>query len=281
MVKIITDSTTDLTAQIKDSVITVPLTVRFGDTEYADGITITKNEFYERLIESDTLPTTSQPTPDLFTQQFEKIKASGDTAVVITVSSKLSGTYQSAMIAASDYEDRIFVVDSKSVAIGTAILTEYALSLVKSGMSASEIYDALIQKRDEVCVIGMLDTLEYLKKGGRISSAVAFAGGLLMIKPVICLDDGEIKMLGKARGSKQANNLLAQEIQNSGGVNFDMPILTGFTGLSDILLKKYISDSEDIWMPAGQPPRYVQIGSVIGTHAGPGAIAVAFFKNNK
>ena len=281
MVKIITDSTTDLTAQIKDSVITVPLTVRFGDTEYADGITITKNEFYERLIESDTLPTTSQPTPDLFTQQFEKIKASGDTAVVITVSSKLSGTYQSAMIAASDYEDRIFVVDSKSVAIGTAILTEYALSLVKSGMSASEIYDALIQKRDEVCVIGMLDTLEYLKKGGRISSAVAFAGGLLMIKPVICLDDGEIKMLGKARGSKQANNLLAQEIQNSGGVNFDMPILTGFTGLSDILLKKYISDSEDIWTPAKQPPRYVQIGSVIGTHAGPGAIAVAFFKNNK
>ncbi len=281
MVKIITDSTTDLTTENKSKVITVPLTVRFGDIEYADGITITKNEFYDRLIESDALPTTSQPTPDLFSKQFEKIKASGDRAVVITLSSKLSGTYQSAMIAASEYEGTVFVVDSKSVSIGTAILTEYALTLAQDGMSANEIYNTLIQKRDEVCVIGMLDTLEYLKKGGRISSAVAFAGGLLMIKPVICLADGEIKILGKARGSKQANNLLAQEIQNSGGVNFDMPILAGFTGLSDILLNKYISDSKEIWLPAGQPPRHVQIGSVIGTHAGPGAIAVAFFKNNK
>ena len=121
------------------------------------------------------------------------------------------------------------------------------------------------------------DISELLKKGGRISSAVALAGGLLNIKPVISVNDGEIKLLGKARGSRQGNNLLVQEIQKAGGVDFSMPVMLGYTGLSDAMLLKYIEDSKHIWEKGLESVRYTTIGSVIGTHAGPGAYAAAFF----
>ena len=132
-------------------------------------------------------------------------------------------------------------------------------------------------KKEYICLIAMLDTLEYLKKGGRISAAVAFAGGLLNIKPVVNVKDGVINMLGKARGSKQGNNLLVQEIEKTGGIDFDLPILLGYSGLSDALLKKYIPDSAPLWENGIDTLRYTSIGSVVGTHAGPGAVAAAFF----
>lgn len=281
MVRIIADSTTDLTESVRERVTVIPLTIRFGDEEYIDGVNITKKEFYEKLIESDTLPKTSQATPEQFEKIFKEVKEAGDTAVVITLSAKLSGTCQSANIAAADYEDSVFVVDSNSVTIGTAILVDYALTLAERGMEARDIALELLAKRDDIRLVAMLDTLEYLKKGGRISAATAFAGGLLMIKPVICVEDGEVKMLGKARGSKQANNLLVEEIGKAGGVDFDMPVLLGYTGLSDILLKKYIEDSERLWKHAKEELSTLQIGSVIGTHAGPGAVAAAFFSKNQ
>ena len=276
-VKIIVDSTIDVTNDIKEKLTIVPLTVNFGETEYIDGITITHNEFYEKLIESDVIPTTSQPTPDAFAKVFEEIKNNNDTAVVITVSSKLSGTYQSATIAASDYPDNIIVVDGKTVAIGTGILAKFALELAQKGLSAKEIAETLENEKNNVFVIAMLDTLEYLKKGGRISKTAALAGTLLSIKPVVSIYDGVISILGKARGSKQANNFLITEIQKY-GINFEKPILLGYTGLSDILLKKYIEDSKDIWEGNVDNLNYTPIGSVVGTHAGPGAVAVAFFK---
>ena len=279
MVRIIIDSTIDLTPAVASRVEIVPLTVNFGQNEYKDGINITRREFYEKLIECDTLPTTSQATPDAFDGAFKKIAAQGDTAVVITLSQKLSGTYQSACIAAGEYGDRIHVVDSGSTAIGSGVLVEYALDCVDKGMDAKTVAKAIEKERSRVIVIAMLDTLEYLKKGGRISSTVAFAGSLLMIKPVACIDDGEIKILGKARGSKAANNLLVTEIEKAGGVDFSMPLLLGYTGLSDVLLKKYIEDSSALWKHSRSALESVQIGSVIGTHAGPGAVAVAFFKN--
>jgi len=121
--------------------------------------------------------------------------------------------------------------------------------------------------------------LEYLKRGGRISKTAAFVGGALSIKPVISLKDGEIVILGKARGSKQANNLLVSEIQNAGGVDFSKPVLLGYTGLSEVVLEKYINDSEMLWKDGTDELRSTAIGSIIGAHAGPGAIAAAFFKN--
>lgn len=280
-VRIIIDSTTDLTEALQEKVITAPITIRFGNTEYIDGVDITNRMFYEKLIESDVLPTTSQATPDVFEQIYKNVKENGDTAVVITISSKLSGTFQSATIASEEYKDCIYIVDSGSVTIGAGILTEYALKLVDDGKSAKEIYDELIKVRENIYIVALLDTLEYLKKGGRISSTAAIAGSLLSIKPVINVVDGVINTLGKARGSKQGNNLLVKEIEQAGGIDFNMPLLLGYTGLSDALLKKYIEDSSYLWENSVDRLQSTIIGSAIGVHAGPGAVAVAFFKNSK
>ena len=276
-VRIIADSTADLMPNYKEKVHTVPLTVHFGEQEYLDGVTIDKKEFYEKLIESDVLPTTSQATPDAFMGEFERAKEAGDSVVVITLSSALSGTYQSAKIAAADY-DNVYVVDGGSVAIGNGILVERACGLRDAGMSAAEIAAVLEQEKQNLIVVALVDTLEYLKKGGRISKTVAAVGGMLNIKPVLSIVDGEIRILGKARGSKMGNNLLVQEIEKAGGVDFSRPVLLGYTGISDALLLKYIEDSKHIWEGNLDEMRYTGIGSVIGTHAGPGAVAVAFFK---
>ena len=275
--RIIVDSTADLVPEIKERVHIVPLTVHFGDEEYIDGVTIDHETFYNRLIESDVLPTTSQATPDAFMKEFDKIKEAGEEAVVITLASKFSGTYQSAMIAALEYEN-IYVVDSTSAAMGSGILVELAFKLLDEGKKAAEIALILEEEKKKIVVVALVDTLEYLKKGGRISKAVAFAGGVLNIKPVLSVIDGEINMLGKARGSKMGNNLLVQEIDKAGGIDFTKPVLLGYSGISDALLLKYIEDSRHIWEGNLNEVRYTSVGSVIGTHAGPGAVVVAFFK---
>ena len=275
-VRIIVDSTADLMPAIKARVEVVPLTVHFGEEEYIDGITISHREFYEKLVETDLMPSTSQANPDAFQRVYEKVTAAGDSAVVLAIASGLSGTCQSANIAAADY-DNIHVVDTATVAIGSGILCEYALQLADSGMEAKDIAAELEQVKGRIHVIAMLDTLEYLWKGGRLSRTAAVAGGILNIKPVLAIINGEIKVLGTARGSKQANNLLASEIEKAGGVDFDMPVMLGYTGLSDALLNKYIEDSKALWENSRTELNSTIIGSVIGTHAGPGAVAVAFF----
>ena len=276
--RIIVDSTADLMPEFKSRVHTVPLTVRFGDQEYIDGVTIDHKAFYEKLIESDVLPTTSQATPDAFIKEFEKAKEAGEAAVVITLASNFSGTYQSATIAADDYEN-IYVIDSGSAAMGSGILAELAFKLLDEGKNAEEIAAILEEEKKKIIIVALVDTLEYLKKGGRISKAVAFAGGVLNIKPVLSVIDGEINMLGKARGSKMGNNLLVEEINKAGGIDFSKPVLLGYSGISDALLLKYIEDSRHIWEGNLNEVRYTTVGSVIGTHAGPGAVVVAFFKN--
>ena len=280
-VRIVIDSTADVSAVLRHRFSVVPLTVHFGEQEYVDGVDLTHEKFYELLVECDTLPTTSQATPAAFEEVYAQAQAQDETVVVLTVASKLSGTYQSAVIAAQDYPDRVHVVDSGSVAIGTGILAEMALRWVDEGMSAAEIAQCLEEEKEKVCVVALLDTLEYLKRGGRISKTVALAGGLLNIKPVAAIKDGEILILGKARGSRQGNNLLIQQIHEAGGVDFQKPVLLGYTGLSDALLEKYVIDSRTLWEERKEPLERCMISSVIGTHAGPGAIAAAFFSKGK
>ena len=276
--RIIVDSTADLLPAIKEQVSVVPLTVHFGNEEYIDGVTIDHKTFYEKLVETDVHPSTSQATPDGFAREYEKAEKAGDNAVVITLSSRLSGTFQSATIATDGYEN-IYIVDSGSVAVGCGILVELALQLRDAGFGAKQIVQELEKAKEKICIVALVDTLEYLKKGGRVSKTVAFAGALLNIKPVLSIVDGQINILGKARGSRQGNNLLVQEIEKAGGVDFSKPVLLGYTGLSDALLLKYIEDSKPLWKKGLETIRYTTIGSVIGTHAGPGAVAVAFFKN--
>jgi len=282
-VRIIIDSTADVAENLRARFTVLPLTLRFGDEEYLDRVTITSEEFYRKLVESDVMPCTSQATPYAFARAFRDAVEAGEDVVAITVSSCLSGTCQSAMMAAEEFPGRVYVVDSQNVALGSGILAEYALKLADSGMSAEQIAASLIRERANVRLIALVNTLEYLKRGGRISKTAAVAGELLSIKPVIAVRGGvgEVEILGKARGSRQANNLLVKEIENAGGVDFAMPVMLGYTGLSDQMLQKYIQDSAALWQDHGENLRSTIIGSVIGTHAGPGAVAVAFFSANK
>lgn len=276
-VQIIVDSTADMPERFAAQCRVVPLTVQFGNETFIEGVTIDRRRFYERLVESDVLPTTSQATPAAFAAVFDEVARAGDSAVVLTLSSKLSGTYQSACIAAAEYEN-IYVVDSQNVAIGTGILAQYALRCAAEGMDAKTLAALLERKREDVCLIALLDTLEYLKRGGRVSRTVAFAGGLLNIKPVATVQDGEVRLIGKARGSKQGNNLLTEKITQCGGVDFALPILLGYSGLSDACLQKYVEDSRALWETGTDRLESTLICSVIGTHTGPGVVAVAFFK---
>lgn len=277
-IKFITDSASDMIDGSYGEVSFVPLTVRFDETDYLDGVNISHTEFYERLINSRELPVTSQASPYVFEQEYKKARDNNDTVIVITMSSKLSGTYQSAVMAACDYEDMVYVVDSENVTVGEYILIRYGILLKNKGLDAKAIVTELEQAKKKIHLVGLLDTLEYLKKGGRISKTVAFAGGMLGIKPVIAIENGEVTMLGKARGSKQGNNLLVEQINKAGGIDYDMPYMLGYTGLSDELLQKYINDNEDLWRSKTDSLEQISVGAAIGTHVGPGAIAIAFFE---
>lgn len=275
-IRIMIDSTADLPASLLEKMSIVPLTIHFGDEEYMDGVTITHKEFYEKLTSGTVLPTTSQATPDAFTRALQPLVDNGDTVIVITLASRLSGTFQSAMIAAESFGDKVYVVDSRSVTIGAGILAQYALSLIAQGMEAKAIFEELMVAREKIRLLACLDTLEYLHRGGRISRTVAIAGGLLSIKPIISVQDGVINMVSKARGTRLANTQLLKDIQSTGGADFNRPYLLGYTGTDDTLLRKFIEASAAYWPDAQNLP-CAQIGSVVGTHAGPGAYAVAFF----
>lgn len=280
MVRIVIDSASDIELEkAKELKLDfMPLKTIFGEDEYLDGVTITHEQFFEKLIECGTMPTTSQISPYDFEKKFEEIKAAGDTAVVITLSSLLSGTYQSATIAASDYEDCVTVVDSLNVCIGEQNLVMLAVRLRDQGLSASEIAAELEEAKHHIKVLAVFDTLEYLKRGGRISKTAAWAGNVLSIKPVISIEKGEVAILGKARGSKNGNNMLIQQINQSNGIDFSMPYSLAYSGLSDVLLQKYVKDSSAIWEGHTDKLPVSTIGATIGTHAGPGAIAVSYFE---
>lgn len=277
MIRIITDSASDIGDKKREDLIVLPVNIAFGGEEFQDGVTLSHKEFYERLIECDTLPVTSQVSPYEFGEAYRKVKEEGGQAIVITLSSKLSGTWQSAEIAAQEYGDMVRVVDSENASIGQRILVEYALRMADEGLPFEEIAERLEKDKKRIRLIALLDTLEYLKKGGRISKTAALAGSLLSIKPVIAIQGGEVAILGKARGSKQGNNLLAEQIRLTGGIDFEMPFVLGYTGLSDVTLRKYVADNEALWKPYVEELETASVGGTIGTHVGPGAIGAAFF----
>lgn len=255
----------------------VPLTIWIDGEEYLDGVTITHEGFYERLKHCAGLPTTSQITPHAFAQTFQRELAEGDEAVVITLSNKMSGTCQSAAIAAEEYGGRVWVVDSRNVSAGERILVEYALQLRDRGMRAEAIARALESARGRIRVLALVDTLEYLIKGGRLGKAAGLAGAVLQIHPLLGVKDGEVTAFGKAYGTKKSRELLTQTLYAQGGVDFDMPYLFAYTGLDDDKLRGYLDASRSVWAGHADRSRTVIIGSTVGTHVGPGAAVVAFF----
>ena len=283
-VRIITDSASDISQELaKELNITVlPLKVRFGEEEFLDGVTLSNRQFYERLIETDEIPKTSQITPFEYRSNFEKAVKAGDQVVCFTLSSGVSGSYQSACVAAQEFEGDVFVVDTQQFCISEAIIVERAVQMRDMGMSAAEIFAAIEAEKKDAHVLAIFNTLEYLKLGGRISAAAAFAGGLLSLKPVLTIEDGVVRILGKARGSRNGNNMLTEFAEKLGGIDFERPFCFGYTGFSDETLKKYIHDSARLYedkIDVNDPGnfRIHKVGATIGTYAGPGAIAVAFF----
>lgn len=279
-VRIITDSASDMSPAEHPALAVLPLSVTFGTDVYMDGVDIDHQRFYEMLVERDELPKTGQVNPYAFSQAIAEAREAGDEAVIITVGAKLSGTNQSARTALAEAPGGdVYVVDSNNVTLGERVLVEYALRLVDEGQGAAQIAAAVEAVRDRVVVIGLLETLEYLVRGGRLSAAAGAVGTLLNVKPVVAVEDGLIVQLGKARGSKNGRNLLNQKVEKAGGIDFSMPLALGYTGLSDAVLKKYIEDSAALWAghTEGELPVHT-IGATIGTHVGPGAVAVAFFQ---
>lgn len=282
-IRFVIDSAADImpdeAAQL--GLIHVPLTVRFEDgSEYRDSVDLSHIEFYDKLASSKELPVTSQVPPVSFENAIRPLVEAGDSVVIFTLSSALSGTYQSACIAADNVGGDVYVVDTENVSPGQRILVQRAMQLRDMGMDAQTIKETIDAEKKKVRLIAALDTLENLKKGGRISSAVAFAGTLLGIKPVIGIVDGKVEMIGKARGSKNVNNLLRQLVEKIGGIDFSRPVCVAYSGKDDTLMKRYIEDSKDLYTDKIDTLATAAIGSVIGTHAGAGAVAVAFFSNN-
>lgn len=281
-VKVLIDSASDIGAQEakKLGVVLLPMIVSFGDEEYFDGVDITPQQFYEKLIEGDELPKTSQVSPFRFEEAYAKYTANGDELLVITISSKLSGTYNAAKQAAIEFGDKVRVVDSMNACIGERLLCQYALRLLAEGKGLNEVADELERVKGRINVMAVIGTLEYLKKGGRISAAAAIAGELLSIKPVVAVVDGEVKVVGKALGSKKGNNLLNRLVVEKGGIDFSMPYGTVWSGLDNSVMEKYVKDSAALWAEyTDQVPAYI-LGATIGTHIGPGAVGVAFFSKS-
>lgn len=278
MIKILIDSASDISLEEakKMGVNIIPLIVRINNKDYYDGVDLTPKQFYDMLIEYNELPKTSQITPFRYVEKYKELTADGSTLLVITISSKLSGTYASAVAAVDDFPN-VYVVDSLNACIGERLLCEYALKLINDNLDINNIVDELNNAKKRINVIAMLNTLEYLKKGGRISGAAAFIGSRLSLKPVIGVVNGSVKLLGKAIGSKKGKNLLNSLVEEK-GIDFTMPFGTVYSGLDDSLLTKYIEDSESIWKSnTDNVPKYI-IGTTIGTHVGPNGIGVAFFE---
>ena len=274
-VRFIIDSSVDVAPQLRSRFTILPLPIRFGEEEYLDGVTISSREFYRKLVKSDVTPATSQATPYTYGKYFREAVEAGEDVICLTLSSKLSGTWQNATLAAEEFPGRVFVVDGRNVTITSAVLAQYGLQLLDAGKSAAEVAEILTRERDNIHLIAIVNTMEYLCRGGRVSRTAAVTGELLSIKPLIGMKGGEPIVLGKARGAKNAVKMFRQEVEKTGGIDYSKPVLLGYTGEDDSVLNKLSSDCEALW--EGHTLDRTIVGSTIGTHAGPGAVAVAFF----
>ena len=278
MIRILTDSASDiLPAEAQELGITViPLNVTLEDgTVLKDGVDMTPTEYYGIMARCHKLPTTSQPSPELFERFFTEAEAAGDEVIGIFLSHALSGTYQCAKLAADLANvDNVLFIDSANVCLGEALLVHLAVQLRDAGKTAVQIAATLEHAKEHLHLVAAIDDLKYLRKGGRLPAAVAVAGGMLGIKPLITIKEGKVAMAGKARGLPGAYVTLFKKVEELGGVNTALPSLAGYTVAPREIhpIQTWLTDNQNL------PEALVrQIGCVIGTHAGPGAFGLAFF----
>lgn len=275
MIKIICDSMSDLPLNIleKYDIDVIPLTVIFNGTEYLDGETLTKDEFYKMLRETDMMPKTSQATYVQFKSVFEKYDNPDTEVIYIAGSSVASGTYQRATLAKSDGHDNVTLFDTKNVAIGSALFVIKACEMAKKGHPVEEIISTLEKFRDEVEVVFSVDTLEYLKMGGRISSTKAALGNLLSIKPILEVKDGLVAQKSQVRGKKQVYSALAKSIVSKFGK--DLKNRSIIIGCGDN--KEDLEVAREALMKEAEIGEfyYVNIGCVVCSHSGPGILGIS------
>ena len=278
MIRILTDSASDiLPAEAEQLGVTViPLNVTLEDgTVLRDGVDMTPTEYYGVMAQCRKLPTTSQPSPELFETFFLEAAAAGDEVIGIFLSHELSGTYQCAKLAADMANvDNVLFVDSANVCLGEGLLVRLAVQLRAAGKTLVQIATDLEHAKEHLHLVAAIDDLKYLRKGGRLPAAVAVAGGMLGIKPLISIKEGKVAMAGKARGLPGAYVALFKKIEELGGINPAFAALAGYTVSTREVapIQNYLSENLQV-----EDPLVRQIGCVIGTHAGPGAFGIAFF----
>ena len=277
-IRIITDSASDIEQNTMTNVEVVPLKVTIGDVTYRDGVDMTKDEFYEMLESSEVLPQTSLATPFEFEEVYKKVTEGGDEAIVLPVSSKVSGTYQSAMVAAREYPN-ISVMDSLQGSAGQILLIRRAQQMIDQGMKREDIVRVLEEEKTKIRLYAAVDTLKYLEKGGRVTKGMAMIGSIIGIKPILTLENGELIAIGKARGSRKAFRFLNDKLEESGGIDFSKPFLTAYSGSSRAKLDQYIEDNKYLLNGQISEIESVQIGTAVGPHAGPGTVLVCYFGN--
>lgn len=277
-IHIITDSSSDLDLHSAKemNVELVSMSIQFGEQSYLDGVELEKARFYELLAESKDSPSTAQPAPADFLKRLEAVRAAGDEAVVITLSSALSGTYQSALIAKDmcDYGP-IYVVDSLSATAGVQLLVDYACRLREQGLEAKEIAEKLESVKDRIRIFAVIDTLEYLRRGGRLNSLQAGLGTVTKLKPIIAVREGAVVVVGKSFGSVAAGKQLLKFLSEH-PVDGDFP---AFALYSDD--KRRVDDFLPRLEELGILPqdlRFCEVGPTIGTHVGPGVVGMAYIE---
>lgn len=276
-IKIVTDSSADYDlSEIEQKGITlVPITFCFGDKTYRDGYDITKDEFFDRLVNDDEIPKTAQPSPQTFADVFEQAKENSDTVIAILLSSMISGTVQSAVIAKDMVEyDDIYIIDGASASVGLKILVDKAVEMADNGYSAKEIVDAIEEVKKRAVVIAVLDTLDNLCKGGRLTKTQANLGTLVNIKPVIKVgEDGSVSLLSKNIGKAKAMKKLIGEFEKR-PADSEYPVYVIYSYQKDNCIKMYSEMMEQGLLAEDCP--VMQIGGAIGTHIGPRAFGLAY-----
>lgn len=276
MIRIVTDTACDITLEeaARLGVEIVPMRVLFGQAPYDQLEDQTFEAFYRLLESAKELPTTSQPSPEDYLRIFKDAKHKRDSVVVIALAGALSGAVQSATVAKNlaEYE-AVYVADSKQAVIGQRLLVDYALALRDAGKSAAEIHALIQEASGKVVLYGALDTLRYLRKGGRIPKTAEVVGTVLGIKPIITLQDGAITMAGKARGHAGAVTTVIKLIDEGPEINRTTPVYYGYT-----LDEKHGRNFQKL---AGaryklQNTYLYPVGATVGTHIGPGAFAIAY-----
>ncbi|MHA6484580.1 DegV family protein [Paenibacillus sp. strain BS8-2] len=276
-IRIVTDSTADISAELREKlgITMVPLKVLFGEETYVDAVTITADQFYEKLKSVSTLPTTSQPSPLEFSEAYERLLQEDPDCAIISIhlAACLSGTYQSATIAQSmlEQEADITVVNSRSASYGIGTLAVRAAEMASAGHSKEEILAEIERLREDTTIYFLVDSLEHLQKGGRIGRASALIGSILNIKPILSLDaDGSVHAVDKVRGTKKAMSRISEMLK--GGYGSDPVSLTIFKTDDDAAAEEL---GERVKADLNvQQVSYTTIGPVIGAHAGPGTSAV-------